>query len=117
VKKRVTAMCLQHAQKTADAFSNSGRANNFVNETYEMAKLVNCSETIASAVFRKRPSGQLALYAMKWINAGKRDDQGIGDKSYVIGFFVSYADFMGFEQVREQLKKIETYNTTSKVAT
>ena len=115
MKKRIVALCRQEADRLAKSFSRADRANNFAHESYHLARFLNCSETVADACYRKRPSGQLALAALKWVNAGQRDSQGIGDRSYVLSWFITYADLAGFEVARDLLQKAEVYNTTSKM--
>ena len=116
MNKLVRKLFDAEARKTAERFSDRDRANNVADETYHIAETYDCSETICAVVFQKQPSEQRALYVMKWINAGKRV-QGDGDRSWVVGWFPNYADFMGLRLAEQFLIDVEMQNTKTKATT
>tara|TARA_Y100000310_G_scaffold63233_2_gene58540 strand:+ start:3928 stop:4269 length:342 start_codon:yes stop_codon:yes gene_type:complete len=107
--KQVYKMILAEAERLAEAFSDPGRARNPNGESFELVKVEVRSETVACGLYRKN-TGKYALASFKWVNAGKRDDIGVGDRSFIHSCFVSYSDLRGWQLMLDDLAKVEKAN-------
>jgi len=101
MKKELVLTLKSRAEEVARSFSNPERSMNYNREVFEVNLIIPLSESTATVIFLKQPSGKKAVTFFYYINGGE---------GYWAFFFPTYDHLAGIKRMENILNEVEVFN-------